>query len=337
MMLKWSLVILLILTASSTLLAKDQHLAFKVQDQNPFALIYGLPRYSTSTIQSPSQSHLDLSFEISSNFAGDRDGQEFIRIDGENTRMTLRYVRGFDWGEKQWQQGWEWGVELPWITHNGGSLDGFIFDWHKFFGLDQSGRNLVANDQLLYNYSVGGVEQFLFTNNSSGVGDMSLLLGKQLSNSEHQQTALRSQLKLPTGDSSKLTGSGATDFNFSIYHNRAIANNFWWSTNAGASYLGRGDILSSQQRQWAATLGTGLNWQVSKPITLRLQLDMHTALYDDTELDPLAKPAYVFSFGGRIQMGRLGTLDLAVIEDVPNSGVAPDVGFHLSWSPRLSN
>ena len=316
--------------------ANNQQLTFKVQDQSPFALIYGLPRYHSSAIQSSGQSHFNLSFEISSNFTGDRNGRENIRIDGENSRTTLRYVRGFGWGEQPWQQGWEWGVELPWVTHSGGSLDGFIFEWHKFFGLPQSGRDQVANDLLQYSYSIGGIEQFSFTDNSSGLGDVSLLLGKQLSHSDNQQTALRAQLKLASGDSNELLGSGATDFNVSIYHSRMIASNFWWSTHAGASYLGQGDILPDQQRPWAATLGTGLNWQVTKPITLRVQLDMHTALYDDSELDPLAKPAYILSFGGRILMGRFGSLDLAVIEDFPNSGVAPDVGFHLSWSPRLS-
>jgi len=50
---------------------------------------------------------------------------------GETTRLTFTYERGV--GEN-----FEWGIRVPYVSHDGGSLDTIIDGWHDTFGLPQS-------------------------------------------------------------------------------------------------------------------------------------------------------------------------------------------------------
>ena len=298
--------------------------SFALQNQSPLAIVYGLPRYQEAKITPQGESQWDFSFDLSNSFTARRSEHELIRLDGENSRLALRYLRG-------WANGWEYGIELPLIHHGGGTLDSLVEDFHDLFGLTQSGRERSAQDLLIYQYERNGVSQFSVNRPSTGMGDVSLLMAKQLASNAATQTSIRAQLKLPTGDSSQLLGSGAWDTSLGIYHSASPKQNWHWQAHAGVSYLGTGDLLPEQQNHWVFNAGVGLNWQAFSRLGLRVQLDAHTALYSQSDLNQLNQTAFILSAGGRVSLNKYGYLDLAIVENAPNPEASPDVGFHINW------
>ena len=299
--------------------------SFAIQNQSPLAILYGLPRYQQAKITPKGESQWDLSFDVSNSFTARINEHELIRLDGENNRLGLRYLRGFT-------NGWEYGIELPLVHHGGGTLDSLVEDFHDLFGFNQSGRDRTAQDLLIYQYERNGVSQFAVDRPSTGMGDASLLMAKQLGSTNlAARTSLRAQLKLPTGDSTRLMGSGAWDTSLGIYHSASPKQNWHWQAHGGVSYLGTGDLLPEQQNHWVFNAGLGLNWQAFSRLGLRVQFDTHTALYSHSELNQLNQTAFILSAGARISLSNYGYLDMAITENAPNPEASPDVGFHINW------
>ena len=85
-----------------------------------------------------SGSELSFSAEIVNNFTAAINGSTFATFDGETTVLEYGYRRAAG-------NGWEWGVDVPYIVHNGGILDGFIDGWHELFGLPNKRSGLPKN------------------------------------------------------------------------------------------------------------------------------------------------------------------------------------------------
>jgi hypothetical protein len=298
--------------------------SFAIANQSPLTILYGVPRYHETSLTQAGLSQWDVSFDISNNFTGSSTGSEFLRIDGENTRLGLRYLRGF-------RNGWELGAELAIMHHGGGKLDSVITNFHDLFGFGQMGRDRIAKNQLNYQYTVDGVDQIQFNQTATGIGDFSFLLAKQVRANSDSQTSVRAQLKLPTGNSTKFFGSGATDVNLGVHHSAAINQNWAWQLYGNIAYLGTGEILPSQQKNTVLSAGVGLNWQAFERVSFRVQWDAHTSVYKRSNLGQFRKDAYLISFGGRISLNKLGYLDLAITEDAPNPEASPDVSFYVNW------
>ena len=63
-------------------------------------------------------------------------------------------------------------AELPWRRVSGGSLDGFIENWHDFFGLPNGSRNRLPRDELLIEYRMADKTLLLVDESASGIGDI---------------------------------------------------------------------------------------------------------------------------------------------------------------------
>ena len=73
---------------------------------------------------------------------------------------------------------WHGTMVLPYVQHSGGELDGFVDDWHEFFGLPESDRPKAPTDRLLYYYEKNGEVLLDFRDSESGVGDIQLMASK---------------------------------------------------------------------------------------------------------------------------------------------------------------
>ena len=218
------------------------------------------------------------------------------------------------------------------MSHGAGSLDSFIEDWHDTFGLPQGGRNVAPHNQLTYRYQRNGVTELLLTEPESGVGDVRLTLGKQWpSAAKNTQLALRGLVALPTGDSDKLLGSGSTDASVWMTVDRSRQ---WFDFpgslfgGGGVLLMGDGDVLAEQQRRVALFGSLGAGAHVLPWMSLKLQLDMHSPLYDHSELVQINTTAVQFLMGGDLQLTKNVRLDVMVGED-PTVHTSPDVVFHL--------
>ncbi len=301
---------------------------FRSSNRNPLTQIYGLPSETTSKLTSPGELKLGISQDIASIYSKNENSNESILLDGELYRWNLTARYGLT-------DRLELGLELPVIIQGGGFLDGFIEDWHKFFGLAQGGRDKAPRNRLRYQYTKNGQTKLDKGHSTGGIGDISLLAAYKLydnkTDTDHDTIALRTQLTLPSGDSKNLLGSGGTDL--SLFLSGAMNRNTSYGTlgvyaAAGGLFASDGDILKDQRKNFVAFGNAGLGWAPTDWIAFKVQTDFNTAFYKGSSLDELGKTSVMMTFGGTLKLPGNYLLDIGVAEDVAVH-TAPDVTFHL--------
>lgn len=297
---------------------------FDTTEQNPFAQIYGLPSIGPATVLDAGKSEWRMSADLANYYAFDSRNAEQITVDGETRRYVLALRRGAG-------DGMEWGFELPYVRQSGGGLDQFIEHWHEWGGFPNGGRELAPRNRLLIEYRRNGAPLVRLQDPGEGPGDVKLIAARRLA-SDAPDLALRAALKLPTGDSAGLRGSGAADA--ALWLSAACGSTqcrgaFAWYAGAGLLYAGRGDILPQQQRRLIPFGGFGVMWRVTEDFAFKAEIDGHDAFYRDSELREL-NAAMQGLFGGSWRISRNHSVDFAIGEDVKVSST-PDVQFHLAW------
>ena len=298
---------------------------FYSRNQNPFVQIYGLPVAESGFITLPGEVQAVLFADVSNSFSDTTLSSERVLIDGETSRFTalLRYGLFDDL---------ELGIDIPMISHGGGAADSLIRNFHKLFGFPTAGRDLVANNQLNYLYTANGVNRVNINQSSTGLGDIQVSGAYQIWHERNSRSlALRAGLKLPSGNAGKLHGSGGTDISIRLAYSDAGTFSSQHVTifgSLGGLFLGSGNIMTNEQRQFVSFGSLGLGWQACERVSLKVQLDAHTPFYNST-LDELGMNSVQVVMGGSIKLFEKTYLDLAVSEDAIVD-TAPDVVFHMA-------
>jgi hypothetical protein len=298
---------------------------FYSRNQNPFVQIYGLPVVEPGFITPHGQLRITAFADVSNNFSGTNTPTESIWLDGETSRFTalLRYGLSEDL---------EAGIDIPLMRHNGGFTDGLISNFHNLFNFLPVGRDLAARNQLNYSCSVNGTNRVNIRQSNIRLGDILLSGAYQLWRAQDSQSlALRIGLKLPTGSSGKLNGSGGTDLSFRLAYSGPemfASQNISAFASLGILALGNGKVMQDVQRHVVGFGSLGLGWKVWERISLKIQIDGHTPFYNSS-LDELGMVSAQLIMGGSIDLFEKTSLDLAVSEDIIVD-TAPDVVFHLA-------
>ena len=302
---------------------------FRTVNQRPLAAIFGFPQELPARIVPAGKTAIAVSQDITSEHTENRNAREEIFLDGELYRWTISARYGM--GDR-----YEVGIAIPYLFYGGGFLDSFIIDWHRFFGFPQGGRDTAPRNRLLYRYSVDGVQRFTINSDTSGIGDVSLTGGIRLHESDggdvSDAVAVRASLKLPTGDSGSLRGSGSTDCTIAVSASRDVATalgNFGLFGSVGGLFAGRGRVLADQQNQLAAFGSVAVGWGVNDSLAFTFQLNAHTPMFHGSTLDEISRGPLVLTTGGSIKLPGEYHLDLGVSEGL-NGPPAPDVSFHLA-------
>lgn len=314
------LIVILYLLSSSALRAE----LFQLRDQNPLVLVYGLPLPSISDLPANGQWRGALAYNLSNTLnieGGSPDAPDYLMIDGETTVLDMQFLRGL--GEK-----WAWGIHLPLIHHGAGGLDGFIENYHDALGLPEGDRPRVPSERMNFIIKSKGQELLNLSEARSGIGDVRLLLAYPWSGNGRYKQALHAQLKLPTGNADDLTGSGGFDYANWLTSAYRLADNWGLDGYFGFVLLGKGDLLPDHQRAHALFGGGGLEWYFSPNITFRLQADIHTGIYRETDFRFLNE-ALILNMGGSLKLAKQISLDIAVGEDLM-VGASPDVSLHVA-------
>lgn len=321
----------LLLVAAGCQAADMEITPFRTTNQSPLVRIFGLPAESGAAVTPPGRVSVSLVQDMASNYAVDGDAREQLSLDGESWRWTagVRYGVG---------KRFEIGVEIPYMLEGGGFLDGFIVDWHNAFGLPQGGRDTSPRNRLLYSYVKDGTRKLKMDHAGSGIGDITLSGAAQLYDRQERDSrdslALRGTVKLPSGDSAYLRGSGSTDFTLSLC---GSMNNFteWGSLGVygsiGGMTMTRGEVLADQQNRVAAFGTAGIGWGPAEWISFKFQLNGHTAMFRGSSLDEVSGNSLMLTSGGALKLPGGYLLDIGVSEDVAVA-TAPDVTFHLGLS-----
>ena len=334
-MIRFCSLLLVLLCCCESCLAADMEITpFRTVNQSPLVQIFGLPAESSASVTSPGRFRISLTEDVASNYTVSRSANEQITLDSESYRSTLAARYGIN-------DRFEIGVDIPYVLYGGGFLDGFIVDWHSAFGLPQGGRDTVAKNRLITSYRKDGVQKLTMNRSGSGIGDISLNAGMKLYDvsdiSSHDSLALRTSLKLPSGDSGSLRGSGSTDISLSLC---GSMNNYteWGSLglygSLGGMAMTKGDVLSDQQNSLAGFGTAGIGWGPAQWISFKLQLNAHTPLYHGSSLVELSSSSLMLVIGGALRFPGDYLLDIGVSEDVAVA-TAPDVSFHLGLSRQF--
>jgi hypothetical protein len=292
---------------------------FPVGNRNPLVQVFGLPPARAAQLRMAGTWTVDGRVEAGNSFSRSTPGGEKIVIDAETYRGELGLQYGFS-------DDWEIGLRVPWIHHDGGRMDRFIENWHDFWGLPNSNRDKYPRDQLDIHYRDGDRDGLAFGDSDGGIGDISLDLGYRLPGTAGGDWALRGGIKLPTGDSDALTGSGAADGYLGLYHSRpqVLGNrNLALHLAAGVLLLGDGDLIDSRQEDAAVYGNLGLAWRLHETFALKAQLDGHSAVYDSKTRE-IGKGSAQLVFGVSWQPGTHWQLDFSVAEDI-YVDTAPDI------------
>lgn len=292
---------------------------FTVHNQSPTNRVIGLMAAAPARRVAQPGMQLSGALDWSSIASASRNSDEDIVLDGETVTLTLNAA--MDRAE------WRWWASLPVYNQSGGTLDGFINDYHQLFGFPEGDRPAQTKDTLLYSYLVNGVDLLGVQSDDSGIGDLRLGATRYLSTSADTALAARFQLKLPTGDSDSLFGSGAVDFSVAIDAERRPRNSdMQLFAGAGLIATGDGDVLPDIKNNALVFAYAGLTYPLLAALDLTLQLDATSAPYD-SDLPELGNSVQI-TVGGVWKFNDRWELAIAVGEDVAVHS-APDVDLHF--------
>jgi hypothetical protein len=300
---------------------------FALRNQHPFLHIYGLPPLQGAVLAGRGNTEYGFDFTLVNNAEIKDTDTESIKLDGETYFADFRLRHRI-------HERLEIGVDLPFVKHASGVFDDAIFDWHDFWGISNSKRNGQNND-LDYRYSNNGSTERQITSSSSGIGDLQLSAAVPLTaggGEGSRHVAMRFSLKLPTGDSADLHGSGAVDAALGLYAQDSatvLGRDLAYLGFAGVLALGDGDILTEQQRSAVPYGGLAATWHATDRFGITGQLQAQGA-YIDSDLDELGGSSIQLAVGGIYRIPRHGiSFRFALIEDVI-SDATPDFAIHLA-------
>ena len=308
---------------------------FYTSNQSPLVQIFGLPAAESAIVQPSGHTWSLLAIDAANNYSSVDTTRENIILDGESYRLTLALRYGVT--DKL-----EVGVDVPWVGYGGGVFDSFIEGWHRFFGLPQGNRLKAPRNRLLFSYSRDGTEQLRLDDSNFGMGDIRLGSGWQLYNdgsSNPRAVALRMSVKLPTGSSSKLHGSGSTDVALWLSgSDDYLLPGSWGHMTlfgaAGGMVMTDGEVLKEQQKNLIGFGSLGFGWSPADWIAFKTELSAHTSFYKGSDLQALGQPALQLLIGGTLGFSPKTALDIAVSEDV-TVATSPDLAVHLGLSHQF--
>jgi hypothetical protein len=297
-----------VLVFASAAFADDAPL--RIRNLAPASGIYGQPVAFGGEVLSTGY-ELTFNTQIANNFTSAANDDTLAFFDGETTYLTYGYRQSI-------AERFEFGVELPWVIHDGGFMDHTIQRFHSVFGMPNNGRREADLNKIDYYISDQNKVYVDFQDQKDGLGDVRLTGGYQVLRDSARLLAVRTLVKLPIGDADKLTGSGATDVAAWLdYTDRELLARFRLSMTAAAGFivLGDGDLMPHQQNRMAGWGHFGLSYPLTDAVTLKGQLDYQSQLID-ASIDQLGGAALQGTFGFSWQVTPRFWSDLAMAEDL---------------------
>jgi len=300
---------------------------FSFRNHNPFLQIFGLPPYQAATRVTDGEFKYNFSLDIANHADSDATSIESAVIDGESYFLTFSLRHGLT----PWL---EVGLYLPLVAHANGLFDKPIERWHKILGLSNNNRNGPSN-QLHFSFDSSQIAAYELTSSTVGLGDIQLTAAVpvwEAREPNRRVVTLRSGLKLPTGDTATLRGSGAVDASIGLYASDMSTfakHNVSLTGFGGVLFLGSGDVLPEIQKHTVGFGGVAATWQLTARLDLTTQLYAQSP-YFDSELSILGDSSLQVAFGGVYHWPKHRlSLSFAIVEDV-FADATTDVVLHLA-------
>ena len=284
------------------------------RDLNPVLQPIYIPAYTP--FGSSNGWRIDHSVYVTNTSQLESAGDEYLALDVENYRyeLGLRYRRDNWFGQ----------VNIPMIANRGGELDGAIDDFHDLFGLPDGDRKDLPKDDINVEYIRDGKVEYSQDKSSSGLADISLALGYQLT----EATRYFVGIELPTGSESDYSGNEAVDFATWLTHETLINAELSIYGLLGVSFPGDDGNLQGLlvDEIWVAQLGT--QYFFNDGIAGTVQLDWHSQVIDGSDLTAFGDSLQIQLGLGFLKLFDNHRLDLFFSEDIKVES-APDISFGI--------
>jgi hypothetical protein len=290
------------------------------RNQNPLVLPYGLPLPLPARLPAAGEGRASLDVNWSNAANLETSGEREFTLDAETVDVRLRLEHAF--GER-------WGalVELPWRSISGGTLDGFIENWHDFFGLPEGPRRRMPRDRLLIDYQESGETLLHVDESASGIADIPLGVGYQVASSADRALTAWLTIDVPVGDSDDLLGSGALDAALSVAGEMQLSDRWQLFGQVDAIWLGDGDILPEYQQNFVLAGLAGVSWNAWRALDLTVQFYANSRVFD-VPVTGLSGDAVVLSYGGTWRTAGGWRFDFGMNEDI-DVDASPDATFYF--------
>ncbi len=238
--------------------------------------------------------------------------------------MRLSWVRAQPWGKDA-----DWWFEVPLVSRSGGVLDGVI-DW---FHNEVLGSRNSFRDEAPKNRHAMRLPGSTF-GPGAGIGDVSIGASKKIA----RNTTARTALEIPTGDASRLLGSGGFDFSVGLDH-RWQVNSRWAVHFMGAlTAQGRASHLDSA-RGLVEQAAIGVSFATNSRDTYLMQWNSE-ASPTVTGIPNMDATHRTFSFGYRRYVGDGLAITFSISEDrdfgPTNFNGGAQIGPDLTFAIQLS-
>ena len=91
--------------------------------------------------------------------------------------------------------------------------------------------------------------------------------------------------------------------------------------------MDEGEVANDVRQDWVSYGSASLSWMANRIVSLKAQLDFHTAFYDSAR-EEIGDFSAQLVFGGSIRVSKNIVLDISMSEDIVTSA-SPDVVFQL--------
>lgn len=298
------------------------------RNSEPLNTLFLTPVPTDASVLAKGRGKFAAQLDIVNNLLTTTDGAARRYVtDFEEQRLTLAYSRGIGDGQ-------ELMVRLPLIARNGGFLDEIIDGYHKVVGLEGGGRgNLPHYRNLFQITNAGGQTVVDQAGGTSGIGDMVLEYRRQLTPRTEGANApvaasVRALLKLPTGRSGSLLGSGAADVGLGAAVTARPGRQLALHGNLTAVFTGAPRIENFQRKNsllFHTVLGA--EYLANTKTSLLLQVDDNPAPFV-SGIDYVDRSRRAFSFGLWRRMGGGRRFYLSTSEN--------DFGFAAKTAPDFT-
>jgi len=296
-----------------------------LENYNPFTQVYGVPATEPADVLAPHDESWRLALAIANHADAGDVPTESVTLDGESYYLTVSYRRAV-------AARFEAGIDIPFISHTGGFLDAPIETWHDIWGMSNSRRS-GARNQLSFRYAGEDGSFYALDSASRGLGDVRLTAAMRLGHAGKYRYALRGGIKLPTGESADMLGSGGTDISLALHASGIHSiggRDLKLNAFAGVVALGDGDILPGIQRDAVFFGGLATGWQFSPRLTLAASLRTQSSCYDSA-LDEVGGNSAQLAIGGIFHFANTeSAVSLAVVEDLADNATT-DFAIQVAW------
>ena len=297
------------------------------RNQFPFALMFVALAPERAGSLAPGRSEIELQFDYSNVITREERDDTFLELDFEYLRTNLQWKRGFS-------HGLEVGVSAPLFLYYGGFLDPFVDAFHRGLNLPNFQRGMTPHGLSSFELTRAGDTALKGGGSFGGVGDLTFHFKKTLIEKNRNAFAVRTNVKLPTGDLDDLTGSGATDVGVGVAYD-CFGDRFGVFFNTSYNFLGKPERLSP--KNFVYVMG-GFDIRLKRRLAMVIQVDYQSQFLEEDEITVLTRSARALALGLRWRYSDRFLYEWRFVEDL--SDVSPDftVAFQMTvgWDSGVS-